>query len=417
MFLRQVTCALALALTSTTARALEWNDIQSVVDAALASNPAIQRLESELAAARERVTPAASHPNPMLMAGLQDKQIDLSDDQMMTMYMVGASQTFERRAKREARRSVAELEARAVELEIASMRAEIARDARFVWSDLAATDSQIAAIEQVRELVNAITDAARVRYEIGTSAQAEVLRAQLERSELDHQLLTLRGQRASIAAGLVASLGLPVSTTVGRVALVHETSSAAIERSPTLPASHPAIAALEAQVALQEELIRLARLQARPDVSVEASYGHRRTERDVFSVVGSIELPLRRNTTVEPRIREAIALRDAARFRIEELRRTLTRDLAKAAAALQTANEQIAFHDQVLVPQARLAVESALTTYQTGRGSFDSVLAAEATYLRLQIDYYEFAAAHIKAIAEIEALRNGARTGAAGSMP
>jgi outer membrane protein, heavy metal efflux system len=415
---RLLACAFAMALTTTTAWAVDWTSVQSVVDAAVANNPTIHRLQSELAAARERVAPAGAQPNPMLMAGLKDKQIDLRDDAMMTMYMVGASQTFERPSKRDARRTAAELEAQAIELEIAAMRAEIARDARFAWSDLAATDSQISSIEQVREIVNAITDAARVRYEIGTSAQAEVLRAQLERSELDHQLIVLRGRRAAVVARLLPQLGLPASTSVDRIALPHETAAAEIEGSTTPSPEHPAIAALEAQVALQEQMIRLARLETKPDFNVEATYGHRRVERDVFSVVGTIELPLRRKTTIDPRVRDAIALRDAAKFRTEELRRSLSQDLASAAAVHHSANEQIAFHERVLVPQARMAVESALTSYQSGRGTFDSVLAAQATYLRLQIDYYEFLATHIKAIADFEALRNGARAGAiAGSMP
>jgi outer membrane protein, heavy metal efflux system len=415
---RMVSCALALALTTPAAQAVDWKNIQSIVDAAVTNHPTINRMQSELAAARERIGPAGAQPNPMLMAGLQDKQIDLSDDEMMTMYMVGASQKFERPSKRDARRTAAELEVQAIELEIAATRAEIGRDTRFAWFDLATADSQIVAVDQVRELVNAITDAARVRYEIGTSAQVEVLRAQLERSDLDHQLLTLRGKRAAIVARLLPTLGLPPTTTVDPIALPHATAAAEISGNIVPPDSHAAIAALSAQVELQDQMIRLARLESKPDFNVEATYGHRRVERDVFSVVGSIELPLRRRTTIEPRIREAVALRDAARFRIEELRRSLTQDLAAAAAIHHSANEQIAFHERVLVPQARLAVESALTTYQTGKGSFDSVLAAQATYLRLQTDYYEFLATHIKAIADFEALRNGARAGAiSGSNP
>jgi outer membrane protein TolC len=108
-------------------------------------------------------------------------------------------------------------------------------------------------------------------------------------------------------------------------------------------------------------------------------------------------------------------MRDAAQSRIEELRRTLTRDIGIAAAAQQTAHEQMKFHDEVLVPQAQLAFDSALAAYQTGRSSLDAVLSAESAYLRLQLDDTNYLAQHHKATHDLAALRSGARAGALGS--
>ena len=61
---------------------------------------------------------------------------------------------------------------------------------------------QIAAARDVRQLVSGITDSARVRYEVGRAVQAEVIRAQLELSNLDHEILGLEGQRAAALARL-----------------------------------------------------------------------------------------------------------------------------------------------------------------------------------------------------------------------
>ena len=173
--------------------AVDFNNPQSLVETALASHPTLARMRAEVAAARERVAPAAALPNPMVMAGVQDKKIDLRDDEMMTMYMVGASQTFVRPAKREARRSAAELAAQSLERELDSARAEIERDVLLAWYDLGAADAELRTIEQVRELVDAVVAAARVRYEVGTSAQADVIRAQLQLSDLEHEAVRLRG--------------------------------------------------------------------------------------------------------------------------------------------------------------------------------------------------------------------------------
>jgi outer membrane protein len=394
------------------AAAVDWNDLRSVTAAALENNPTLLRLQSEVDAARERIAPAASQPNPMFMTGVQDKQIDFSDDEMMTMYMVGATQTFAGGAKRRARRTAAELEVRALEQTVAAARAEIEREAIFAWYDTAAADSQITAAEQVRSLIDAIIGAARVRYEVGEAIQSDVIRGQLEKSNLEHDILTLQGSRQAALARLLPLLGLPVTTEVPRLHLPHATEREEIDAPLAPPADHPAVAALEAEIARGDELVELARLAGRPDIELEAAYGYRRTQTDLFSVLASIELPVRRGSLIEPRIREAVAARESARQRLSELRRTLAGALAVAAAIHEQANQQLQFHEEVLVPQAQMAFESTLTSYQSGRTSFDAVLAAESTYLRLQLDYYGYLAQHIKAISDFEAIRKGASSSA-----
>lgn len=399
---------LLLLLIANPLLAIDFNDPRALVQAALEAHPTLARLRAETAAARERVAPASAKPNPMLMAGVQDKQIDLRDDEMMTMYMVGASQTFVRPAKLEARRNVAELEVRVLERQLDAARAEIERDVLLAWYDLAATDAELHTTEQVRELIEAVVAAARVRYEVGTSAQADVIRAQLEQSNLEHEILRLRGRRRSVLAVLLPLLDLPSTTEVASVTMPENTDDLKIDATSIPPADHPAIAALETEVARQEQRIRLEQLEAKPDFGIEASYGMRPSQRDMFSVVARVELPLRRDRTIEPRVREAIAMRDATKARIEELRRSLTRAMAAAVAEHQQATEQMELHDKVLVPQARLAFDSTLAAYQSGKAQFDAILTTLTDYLRLHLQYYDFLAEHAQAVVTYEALLHGA---------
>lgn len=401
--MRGVIVTLLLALP---AGAVDFNDPRAVVAAAEASSPTLTRLRAEAQAARQRVAPAASLPNPMLMAGVQNKQVDLRDDEMMTMYMVGISQTMVRPDKREAMRSAAELEARAAERMVDAARAELERDVLLAWYDVAAIDAQIAATAPVREMIDAVIAAARVRYEVGTSLQADVVRAQLQGSELDHELLRLRGERRAALARLLPLVGLPV-TDVPSIALPEIAAAIATD----IPPDHPALLALESEAAAAEEEIRVARLEGRPDVDLEAQYGYRAMQRDTFSVVARIELPLRAAQLTEPRVREAMLRRDAARARIEETRRTLARAMAEAQAAHEEAAEQLRFHHEVLMPQAQLAFESTLAAYQTGRTMFEAVLETQTDYLRLRLQSFDFVARQAQAAVVIDALRRGATGG------
>jgi outer membrane protein TolC len=170
----------------------------------------------------------------------------------------------------------------------------------------------------------------------------------------------------------------------------------------------PAIAALEIDVARAEQDVRLAKLATKPDVNVEASYGFRPEQKDMFSVVARIELPVRRATTIEPRIAETIARRDAARAKIEGLRQQLAAAFGEALASRNEAVEQINLHVEQLVPEAKLGFESALASYQAGKTTFDAVIGALQTYRMLNVDYFDFVRQLLVSEAELDALRHGA---------
>src|SRR5438105_8281785 len=128
MFRKQLACLAGVLLIAASASALDWNDPHSIVDAALAVSPALREIEANLAAARARQKGAGATPNPMLMAGVQNQQIDLSTDANMTMYMAGVSQTFVRRERRNVLQHEAGLAVEQLERESEARRAEVARD-------------------------------------------------------------------------------------------------------------------------------------------------------------------------------------------------------------------------------------------------------------------------------------------------
>jgi len=169
-------------------------------------------------------------------------------------------------------------------------------------------------------------------------------------------------------------------------------------------------------VARDSAEIELARVASKPDWNLEASYGMRPEQKDVFTVLARFELPVRKATTIEPAINEAIARREAAQARIAILRQRLAAAFGEAVAAHNEAIEQINLHVEQLVPEAKLGFESALSSYQTGKTSFDAVLGALQSYRTLNVDYYEFVRQLRIANAEIDALRKGA-TGRSGAVP
>ena len=199
---RLLACVAGALLSAASAPALDWNDPPSVVAAAIMASPSLREIEANLNAARAQRRAAGALPNPMLMAGVQDQQIDLSRDPMMTMYMVGASQTFVRGERREASQRAAQLSVERLEHEAESRRAEIARDVLIAYNEAAAANNEIAANDEIAKLAAMMSDAARVRYEVGATAQSDIIRAKVEASNIRHAILMQRGVRDSALARL-----------------------------------------------------------------------------------------------------------------------------------------------------------------------------------------------------------------------
>jgi outer membrane protein TolC len=408
-------CIAGALLIATTASAIDWNDPHSVVEEALRESPSLREINAQLDAARARERAAGALPNPMLMAGVQNQQIDLSRDPAMTMYVAGASQTFIRRERRESLRQAAAFDVQRLEYEAESRRAEIARDVLVAYHEAATAENQIDANEEIAKLAAMTADAAKARYEVGTAPQIDIIRAKLEASNVRHQVLMQRGVRDTALAQLRALLNLGPSESIPSFALHHAMEHHEHPADVALNASTPAIAALESEAARAEEDIRLAKLTTKPDVTVEASYGFRPEMKDVFSVVGRIELPIRKKTTIEPLIAEAVARREAARAQIDGLRQQLAIAFGEALASRNEAIEQINLHVEQLVPESKLGFDSALASYQAGKTTFDSVLGALQTYRMLNVDYYDFLRQLLIAEAEIDALQHGA-TGRSGAI-
>jgi outer membrane protein TolC len=399
-------CFAGALLIATRAFAIDWNNPRDVIEAAIATSPSLREMDARIAAARAHATGSGSLPNPMLMAGVQNRQIDLSSDPM-TMYMAGASQTFVRKDRRESLQRVSALDVQQLEREREIRVAETMRDVLVAYDEAAAASNQIAANEEIESLVASTGEAARIRYETGFAQQIDIIRAKLEETNVRHAILMQRGVRQQALARLRALLALPTDAEIPPFALTHSMEHHDRSVNERSSGSTPPTAALEAAAARTEEEIHLAKLIAKPDVSLEASYGFRPQHTDMFSVVARIELPVRK-TAIASRITEATAERDAALARIDVLRQQLQSELGQAVAQRDEAIEQINLHVEQLVPEAKLGFESALASYQSGKTTFDAVIGTLQTYRTLSVDYYDFLRQLLVAEALIDAIEHGA---------
>ena len=393
---KSVMVALTLAVSFSSAAAMpavppsDWRDrLEGAIGRAAAENPEIAEMEARIAAARHRVPQATALPDPEIELGLKDVPVSnpsLTSDPM-TMEMIGARQRFPGAGKRPAEERAAQAEVEGMEAEHSRHVAEVAADVADSFFRLAALDRRIAIARETRQRLSDAVAVARERYRVGKGAQADVLRADLERTALEDRLAALAGERRSEAARWNSLQNLPASTEVSPVAVEEDCESriaahpvpAAEELTRMAEQESPSMAVAAAGVRRGEARLEGARVERRPDWMLEGYYGRREKFEDMAGISVSFSLPFVHRKRLDEREAEREAELSSARAGFSAVRNTLRRDIEQAWADLAKNRDQARLYRESILPQAEINYRAAREAYSVGAIDF-------LTYVRAATD-------------------------------
>ena len=351
-----------------------------LVEEALRKAPeaAIARTTTE--AARFRIEPARTPPDPMFSISYQNDGRALSLGEAEGSFAgLMVSQEIPWPGKLSLAARAAESEAHSIEIQSVT-RAERSIEARLrvAWYELALARAVDALIDDRRNAATKIESSVRARYEAGLSEQQDVLRAQVELVRIDEMKAM---QKASIAAR-----SAEVNRILSRPQITPIDGSPALPIESDLPPASSIIPSVldhspEVRAARQElETGRINVLRARrnflPDFVVSAGSMYRGAFEmgPMWQASVSVTVPAwidrrQRNELAEAQAEVSVSTSEIDRLTSElEL---MTRDrLAQLAAATEVA----ALYQNKIIPLDELSLESALASYQTGRLPFVAVL-------------------------------------------
>ena len=402
----------------------------SLVARALVVSPQLRAARQRIRAAEARVTAAATRPDPMLMAGIQNLPVSepgFSD--FMTMKMAGVSQNLPARGKLTSAR-------RAAEEDLAAARAEgdvstlmVERDVRSAYYDIAFIDEALAIVQRTLDVLVSLIRATEARYEVGTTGQQDVLRARLETARLGEDAAALQEGRRAAVARLNALLDRPTDDSIrvasipphvaraavadvpGRIRFVSPTLGSRAADSPLPPLDSlqsvavrqsPMLRAHEAMIAAQAARVELARLERRPDIDLSLQYGQRDGFSDMITAMVSVPLPIQRGRRQDPLLAAAGAELAALQAEHHQQRNDIRADVARLHAQLERARTQLALTVKSVLPQSRATLEAAVANYQAGRAEFVTVLEAQTTLFNAETTYFRTLSDFAKTLAELE---------------
>lgn len=363
-----------------------------LADRAVAENPGLDALRARTEALTARADVAGAWSDPVLAVELSNLPVDsfTLGGHPMASVQVRASQQLKPAGWSRLRREVGGLKARSAEAAEAEaalqLRVSVERTTWLLARTALLRDVTRDHLARTEELLAAAT----ARYETGGTGQHGVLRLTVLRDRLADDLADFDRAEAELRAGLRAALG---GGEIGDLDLP------GAEPAPTPPAlapraraleSRPLLAGLEAKGDAATEAATLARVSARPSVSVWAGYRLRTIETsmdagtDLVSVGVGVPLPVGSARRADGH--EAAAEAEA-RAADAEARAALDRITAQADAALagwRRAADKVETYDTVLLPGARATLETTRADFTVGRADFASLFEAEVALLQLE---------------------------------
>jgi outer membrane protein TolC len=388
--------------------------LQQLIAEALKNNPEIAAAAHERDAAGHRISPAGALDDPMIEAGFLNVPIDSLrfNREDMTMKMLGIAQKLPYPGKRGLRQDVAAKNAESVSFGYRETLIRVVRETKVAYYDLALVDRSIEAVERNRMLVEQLLRIAEGRYTVGQGAQADVLKAQTQLAKMTEELLRMGRERRAMEADLARALGRGTETSPIRPEMPRlETVALKLEALRDAAfLQRPQLLGLKALIDKNQKALELARKEYYPDFDVRLSYGQRdktpdgMSRPDMINLTVAINLPVWQKNKLDPMVAEAQAMREQAISMYQAQYNELLARLRQQVAIAEQSRDSARLYETGILPQARLALESALAAYRVGRVDFPMLLDSQMTVLSYEISHATAVVAFNKALAEIDQL-------------
>lgn len=389
--------AVLLANVAANANPLPLAQAQRV---ALCREPGAVALFEEAASFDELAVAAGALPDVQLRFGLANLPIEGGGfrAEPMTQAQLGVRQAFppapvraaatrkeraladERRAQVEERRRSVLLAVRGAWLDgyLASRQRQLVLDSRALFADLAAITRSL--------------------YTVGDKNQQDVLRAELERSQLEVRLVGIEQQSAEAGNALGRWIGDAAKRPLAELSAWSEPPS--LEELTTALADHPVLTSVAAKMAGADAEVALARARYRPSWTLDAAYGYRdggapdgSSRSDFVSVSATLQVPMFTANRQDRALRAAQGRHRAVRALGDESRRRLRAQLREEHGRWVDLGRRLALYQDAVLAQTRAHAEASLAAYRSETADFADVmrghindLEARLDHLRLRVD-------------------------------
>lgn len=388
-------------------------EVEELLAYARNSNPDFAAMRLDAEAAAERVQPAGALADPTIRAELQNvTNYDRDASPNLLPPRVGQTkytliQPLPWWGKRDLKREAAEAGADEAKGRAAGSWTELSARIKTAYVLYFQTSRQLTLTREVLDLMDRLEGIARVRYAGGLAPQADAIRAQVERTAMQNELIAMETEQHHAMLRINALLARPATAPLSLPERLRPLPAPARLDHAALEArlkeKNPQLFAEEAKIRGAEKNRELVYKNRYPDFAVGVSPIQTRNRVNEWELMLEMTIPLQQGSR-RSQEREAERMLDAARARRDAAANQLVAELGENLAVLDGLRRNEALAETSLLPQAELAFQAALAGYETGKVDFATVLESQRQIRRTKLDLITTRAEQRARLADIERL-------------
>ena len=375
--------------------------LEQALNYALDNEPWLRASKHRQVAAQAQSLAAGSLPDPVLSVGLMNLPTDgfAFDQEGMTQLKVGLSQQFSRGDSLALKQQALAQSAQQYPWLRADRLAQVKTTVIESWLNAYRAQQSIKLIEQDKSLFTQLINITEASYAstLGKTRQQDIIRAQLELTRLEDKLVMLEQQFESAKKRLsqwlpINMLTQPVSAKRRDIRPLVDFEQLEFAELMHLLMAHPAIVAIDQEVAAKLTEINVAKQSYKPQLGVNMGYGYRddtpmgESRADLFSVGISIDLPLFTDNRQDQQVDAAIAIAESVKTDKLIALQKLKGMYFKEYSQLGQLARRDALYQTKLLPQMAEQAQASLNAYTRDDGDFSEVMRARISELNAKID-------------------------------
>jgi outer membrane protein TolC len=370
-------------------------------------DPWILKSQFQQESLRAQSVSRSSLPDPSVNFGVANLPVDSFDfdQERMTQFTVGITQMLPRGQTLALTKTqfdrLSEVEAAAQKNRLAISEVAVSH----LWLDVFKSQQTTRMIQSDKHLFEYLIDVSESSYAAGDgrTRQSDVVRAQLELTKIEDQLLDSNQKNDRLLAELAGWLvdihtqnWTEIDITLEMPTLEILDQNLLEQRDMTLLYSyltgHSAIVQLDKKIAALATGVSLAKQSYKPQWGVNASYGYREDEpgggdrADLFSLNVSVDLPLFTENRQDKQLQSAIANLEAVKTQRALSVRELRSQFLTAVASYKGLAQRIELYKKRLLIQMTDQAEASLSAYTYEDGEFAEAVRSRISQLNARIE-------------------------------
>ncbi len=362
---------------------------------ALHQAPELKSFDAKSEALNQSAIATAQLSDPQLVLGAMNVPVDTFSlsQEPMTQIQVGLMQAFPRghslryRSLQEKNKGFAEYE------KGQTMQVQILYDVRISWLNLyywLKAKRIVLAQKKIFQHLVTITESMLANNK---AQQKDVIRAQLELTELDNQLIKINQQIDTMRAQLARWVGVAFANQVYPDQLPQWKSPPSLAKFKKIIKCHPKLRIDQAIIAANYAAVKLAKQQYMPGVTAGVAYGFRQghdmntnsKRSDFLSAQVSIDLPLFTNNRQDRSLKASEENLIASQEDQVSHYRQLIQMLNTQYAIWQQQRKSTRLYRRHLIPEANQYAEATMIAYQNTQTDFPTLARAYVRQLNTSL--------------------------------